>query len=230
MTSTSTLLLPSATACLLLAGCVTFAPPSPLVTLGGPATTPRGASEVGLAVGGGATRFEGAHSGGNGLFVRYKHGVSENLDLGVDTLYAHYSDKSAFTFKGAMRYQLQPDWRLEFGLGAADSSDGKSLNSDLGITWGTRREDSNWNYYATLRGGWARGYAGDAAFSDSNHNEDREVPPPDSAFGLVSLGAQARVGSNQRFVLEVGAGDVHPEHQDDGLLLYFSAGMLFDVP
>ena len=64
-----------------------------------------------------------------------------------------------------MRYQLEPDWRLEFGLGAADSSDGKSLNSDLGITWGTRREDSNWNYYATLRGGWARGYAGDAVFS-----------------------------------------------------------------
>ena len=66
--------------------------------------------------------------------------------------------------------------------------------------------------------------------ADSNDDDDPEVPPPDSAFGLVSLGAQARVGHDQRFVLEVGAGMVHPEHQDDGLLLYFSAGMLFDVP
>jgi hypothetical protein len=198
--------------------------------MGGPATTPQGASEVGLALGAGAAVFQGAHSGGNGLLVRYKHGVREDLDLGVDTLYAHYSDKGAFTMKGALRYQLEPQWRLEFGVGAADSSDGKSLNTDLGVTWGTRREDRNWNYYATLRGGWSRGYAGDAAFSDSAEEHTPEVPPPDSAFGLVSLGAQARIGRDQRFVLEVGAGAVHPHDQDDGLLLYFSAGMLFDVP
>jgi hypothetical protein len=216
-------------ACLFLSGCVTFAPPSPLVTFGGPTTTPRDTSEIGVAVGAGAAAFDGAQSSGNGLFVRYRHGVGEQLDLGVDALYAHYSDKGAFTVKGALRRQLDPHWRLELGLGAADSSDGKSLNTDLGITCGTRRADSNWNYYVTLRGGWSRGYAGDATSRESDGGDDPQVPPPDSAFALVALGAQTHIGPEQRFILEVGVGDVHPNGHDDGLLVYFSAGVLFDV-
>jgi hypothetical protein len=221
-----------ASACTLLGGCVTFAPPSPLATLGGPATTPRDTSELAMAVGAGAALFDSGHAGGSGFLARYKRGVSEDLDLGVEALYGHYYDKGVLSMEGALRYQMDPHWRLELGVGAADSSDGKSLNGDLGVTVGTRRADRTWNYYGSVRGGWARGYAGDAVFGShaGGTNADPEEAPPNAAFGLVSLGAQAQLNKSQRFVFEGGAGVVRPRGFEHGILLYLGVGLLFDVP
>jgi hypothetical protein len=218
------------TICLPLTACVTFAPPSPLVTLGGPQTTPAGSSELALAGGFGGARFPEGHGGGEGMFTRYRHGVSDTLDLGIDAAWASYSDKGVLSIKGSMRYQLDPHWRLEFGLGGADSSDGKSLNGDAAITCGTRREDRAWNVYATLRGGGAHGYAGDAAFGGGEIDGEPEVAPPDAWFGLVSLGAQARAGEHLKFVFEGGLGLVDVNHRDaTGQLFYVVAGFLVDI-
>jgi hypothetical protein len=221
----------AASACAALCGCVTFAPPSPLLTLGGPKTTAKGTSELAMAAGMAGARFPDAHGGGQGAFARYKRGVTDSLDLGADAAWASYSGKQVFTAKGVMRYQLAPQWRLELGTGFADSSDGKSLNGDVGVTWGTIRSDRTWNCYATLRGGGARGYAGDAIFgSGSNDDDEPEVAPPNTFFGMVSLGAQAQVSAHQRWIIEGGAGFADPQHHDDSaLLLYVAVGLLLDV-
>jgi hypothetical protein len=116
------------------AGCVTFAPPSPLVTFGGPKTTEKGTSEAAIAMGTGFALFENAHSGGLGWFGRYKYGFGDKFDLGIDALGVVHSDKGTLTAKLAGRYQVRDNLRLEAGLGVADDSDGKSLNSDLGLT------------------------------------------------------------------------------------------------
>ena len=119
------------------AGCVSFAPPSPLVTYGGPKTTEKGTSEVAIAMGTGFALFENAHSGGQGWFGRYKYGIDDKFDIGVDAVGIVRSDKGTLTAKLAGRYQVEEDLRLEGGIGVADDSDGKGLNSDLGLTWGT---------------------------------------------------------------------------------------------
>src|SRR5215831_16413129 len=115
------------------------------------------------------------------------------------------------------------------GLGAADSSNGKSLNTDLGITWGTRHPDRNWNYYGTLRGGAAKGYAGNAIFGSSN-DDDPEVAPADAFFGMLSLGAQVQANPRERFVFESGIGFVDVHQDSSGLLFYLSAGLLLNLP
>lgn len=158
-------------------GCVSFAPPSPMVTYGGPQTTPEGSSEVAIAVGAGVALFEGAHSGGHGWFARYKYGLTKKLDLGIDAIGIVHSDKGTLTMKVASRYQLSDHIRLEGGIGAADDSDGKSINGDLAITVGTINKENSWNYYSSLRMGFAKGFAGNAAFSDNVASNDTIAPP-----------------------------------------------------
>ncbi|MGI9552999.1 MAG: hypothetical protein ACR2MT_17470 [Aurantibacter sp.] len=113
--------------------CVTIAPPSPLVTYGGPKTTPKKVSEAAVAVGTAVALFDGAHAGAWGWFGRYKYGISEKVDLGIDFSGASRNDGGYIGAKLASRYQLTDRSRLEFGIGAADDSDGKSLNTDLPI-------------------------------------------------------------------------------------------------
>lgn len=141
---------------LFIGGCTSFAPPSPLVTFGGPAVVDTSQSEVGLAVGTGSVLFPGAHSGGQGWFGRYKRGIAQNFDLGVDAVGIARSDKGTLTAKLVGRYQTSKNVRLECGLGLADDSDGKSVNGDIAVTCGTVREGP-WNYYASLRLGAAKG-------------------------------------------------------------------------
>jgi hypothetical protein len=53
--------------------------------------------------------------------------VSNRIDLGFDFLADNQSDSSfGATPKVAMRYQVNPGFRLEGGLGATDESDGRS--------------------------------------------------------------------------------------------------------
>ncbi len=111
---------------------------------------------------------------------------------GIDAIGVVRNDKGTFTTKLVGRYQLHNDFRLEVGLGVADDSDGKSLNADVALTWGTIKQN-NWNYYASLRFGAAKGYPGNVFGSG-------DQIPVDALFPIVNLGAQGHVSDTQKFI------------------------------
>lgn len=213
---------------LLLGGCVTFAPPSPMVTYGGPETTEAGKSEAVLAFGTGVALFEGAHAGAQGWFGRYKYGIGPRTDLGLDVLGANRNDGLFLSLKAAARYQLKERLRFEAGIGVADDSDGKSINGDVALTFGTVK-DKNWNHYSSFRLGYAKGYPGDAIFSDSTPLPEDMIAPPDAIIGLLNIGAEGKVSDNQTFIFEGGYGYVFPEGEDRGPVFYLSAGLRFII-
>lgn len=178
-----------------------MAAPPPLMTVGGPATAPAGGAEVGLGAGSGGSLFPGAHATGHGWFGRYRYGVSERADLGVDLLGVTQSDNAALTGKLALRYRLRPHWRIEGGVGVADASNGKSANADLGLTVGSLRPERWWDYYGSMRVSAAHGYPGNLV-----GNGDK-VPPDDAVF-IGSAGASIRIQSNIHFVMEGGYGAI----------------------
>jgi hypothetical protein len=204
----------------LVVGCSSFAPPSPLVTYGGPKTVPESHSEVGLALGTGWALFPNAHSGGHGWFGRYKYGIADDFDLGIDAVGVVRNDKGTLTAKSSARYQLRRDMRFEAGLGIADDSDGKSLNADVALTWGTIKQ-SRWNYYLSLRLGAARGFPGNVFGSG-------DQTPADALFPILNLGTQGRISEVQRFIFEGGYGYVISRGQTGAPLIYLSCGLLFD--
>lgn len=204
-----------------LAGCVSFAPPSPLMTFGGPKTVEKSESEVGLGVGTGFVLFPGAHAGGQGWFGRYKYGFTQDFDFGIDAAGIVRNDKGTLTAKLSGRYQLADRIRLETGLGMGDDSDGKSVNCDIAVTGGTIN-GKTWNYYASARLGAAKGYPGNLFGTGDN-------VPNDALFALINLGTQANVQKNQRFIFEGGFGYVMPRGNTSGPLIYLSCGLLFDL-
>lgn len=213
---------------LTMTGCVVFAPPSPMVTYGGPETTKKGTSETVIALGTGNADFLGSHSSGTGWFGRYKYGLSNKFDIGIDAIGFKYSDKSTLTAKIAARYQLQPHFRLEAGIGGADDTKGKSLNCDLGLTGGTIPKDKNWNLYYTLRFGYANGFPGNV-FTFDGSSEDDTVAPLNNCLALLNIGTQGKVSDNIKFIWEAGYGYLFPEGKGTTRIVYLSCGLLFNI-
>ncbi len=213
---------------LLVTGCVTIAPPSPLLTYGGPKITPEGESEAGVAVGTGVALFDGAHSGANGWFARYKYGIGKKWDLGVDFSGASRNDGQYLGGKIASRYQLSHETRLELAVGAADDSSGKSLNTDVAITIGTTK-DRTWNYYTSLRFAYANGYAGNVLTLPGQTQGTDSIPPPNTSFLMLNVGTQGEITHNQRIIFEGGYGYIFPQGVDEGPGFYLTAGLLFNL-
>ena len=211
-----------------LSSCVTFAPPSPMVTYGGPGTTVKGTSDAAVALGTGVARFQGGHAPGQGWFGRYKYGIGNKWDIGIDAIGFSHSESLAFTTKIAARYQVHPNFRLEGGLGVADDSNGKSINSDLGLTVGTNSDERLWNFYATLRVGYARGFAGNS-FAQGNTPSNDTIAPPDALITLLNLGTQGKVNDNIKFIFEGGYGYIFPKGHKAGNTIYLSCGLLFNI-
>ena len=205
----------------MITACTSFAPPSPLMTFGGPKTIEKSHSEVGLGVGTGVVMFPGGHAPGQGWFGRYKYGFSDDFDFGIDAVGLSRNDKETFTAKLAGRYLLTNKLRLETGLGFADDSEGKSFNGDIALTTGTIN-GKIWNYYTSLRFGASKGYPGSLFGSGDN-------VPNDALFALVNLGSQGNIEKNQRFIFEGGFGYVMPRGNRAGTLIYLSCGILFDI-
>ena len=204
----------------LVAGCMAMAPPPPLPTVGGPVTAPPGGAEVALGAGSGASLFPGAHGTGHGWFGRYRYGLSERFDLGIDLLGAQYGAAGTLTGKLALRYRLRPHWRIEGGLGVADDSHGKSANVDLGLTVGSLRLDRWWNYYGAVRVAGAHGYPGNLVGSG-------DTVPPDDAVFIGTVGASIRIQPNIHFVVEGGYGAIVIRGVSDiGQAIYLGACLL----
>ena len=208
--------------CGLASGCATFAPPSPLATFGGPATTPAGTTDLGLALGAGAVLNEWSEGGG-GAFLRVNHGFTDNLDLGIDAVYAAYDDDEAVSAKLTLRCLVEPKLRLEMGVGAADSSGGQSTNYDIALTTGSLDGSRDWNWYATGRIGGASGMDGQTLFTHADDTEPTEV-----WLVMTSFGLERRLDGGKRFIVEGGVGYADTDNDDSGLI-YLTAGMLFNV-
>ena len=208
-------------------GCVTMAAPPPLATFGGPATAPRGQAEVAIAAGAGGSLFPGAHAGGNGWFTRWRRGLNDRWDLGVDVLGAQHSDLGTLTAKVAVRRRVRDHLRLEAGVGAADDSKGKSLNADLGVTAGTVRAGAPWNYYVSFRVAGSHGYPGNVLGLGTSSDS---IAPPDAFIALGAIGASGRLGSHAHFIFEGGYGGIAVRgHSGTGRAVYFGAGVLLDI-
>ncbi|SRR5579871_4011748 len=208
-----------------LGGCVTMSAPPPLATFGGPETVPAGQSEAGLAVGTGFSLFPSGHDGGDAWFGRWRQGLGDRFDLGLDVMGLRYSDKGSLTLKLAGRYGLDPHWRLEAGIGTADDSNGRSLNAELGITLGTVGAEKPWNYYTSLRFAGAHGFPG--GFFGSG-----DSAPPDDAMVLGAIGASGRISDNERFIIEGGYGLSVVDGQggnNPGQLVYLGTGLQFFI-
>jgi hypothetical protein len=203
-----------------MAGCRIMAPPAPMMTMGSPATAPAGGAEMAIGLGTGASLFPGGHGTGHGWFGRYRYGLGQRLDLGMDLVGAGYGDDRTLTGKLALRYRVSPHWRIEAGLGAADDSNGKSANADVGVTVGSIRPDWWWDYYGAVRVGGAYGLHGDILGSGD------EAPPSDALF-IGTAGATIRIQPNIRFVIEGGYGAILIQGVNDvGQALYIGAGLL----
>jgi len=211
--------------------CNLIASPPPLATFGGPATAAPGHTELGLGVGLYAELVPSpcGHGGGTDWFARWRRGVSSRIDLGFDVLADNQSDGSfGATAKVAMRYQVNPGFRLEGGLGAADEGDGRSVNADLAAVIGTRNLDKTWNYYTSFRLAASRGCAN--LFCAGWLGSAGSGPPPGALLPLGVIGSRARISDNASFIMETGLGGIFSrKHPASGVFLHFSFGVLFDV-
>jgi hypothetical protein len=205
----------------LATGCVSFAVPPPAFTFGGPATAARRESQFGFGAGSGASLFPGAHSGGTGWFGRWRIGLSDRLETGVDVFGMARGDKGTFTGKLAGKLQLRPLLAFEIGLGAADDSDGKSLGADLGAIVGGQAGRSAWAPYGALR------VSGGLAVTERRDDEGNVLTPPHALLVLGSVGAAVRLCDFARFVIEGGYGGIFVNgHEDAGQALYVGVGLL----
>jgi hypothetical protein len=211
--------------------CNLVAAPPPLATFGGPATVAPGHTELGLGVGLYAELLPSPcdHGGGTDWFARWRRGLSNRFDLGFDLLTDNQSDGSfGATAKIALRYQVNPGFRLEAGLGAADEGDGRSVNADLAATIGTRNLDSTWNYYTSLRLAGSHGCLNPLCASWLGLAGSG--PPPGAILPLGVIGSSAHISDNSSFIMETGLGGIFSrQHPATGVYLHFSFGVLFDV-
>jgi hypothetical protein len=151
--------------------------------------------------------------------------VSNRIDLGFDVLADNQSDSSfGATAKVAMRYQVNPGFRVEGGAGAADEGDGRSVNADLAATIGTRNPGKTWNYYTSFRLAGSRGCVNLLCAGGTGGH------PPGAILPLGVIGTSARISENANFIMEAGLGGIFSrEHPAAGVYVHLSFGVLFDV-
>jgi hypothetical protein len=181
-----------------------------------------------MGVGEGASLFPGGHSGAIAVFGRWRRGLTERLDLGVDALAGTNQDEQFLTGKVAARYRVLEHARLEAGMGVADSSTGKAVNADVALTVGTAKPDATWNYYGAVRALGAYGVPGDI---DGNLEDGQNaIAPANVLIAVATVGATGRVSSTTKVVFEFGIGPEFVRGQHNvGIAHYLGVAVLFDV-
>jgi hypothetical protein len=206
-------------------GCRDVAPLPPILAFGGPATTPAGANEVGVAGGAWGNLFPApcAHETGASWFGRWDRGLTDRLDWGADFQVSEHSSFQTLSAQITARYELFKNLRIEAGVGSGDDTEGKSFTGDLGTTVGIPVWKPNWAPYVSFRLAAAHGYAG-RSFAGSN-------VPPGSLVPMASFGASAHVSDRMRWVFEGGVGGIlSREHLATGTLVYVAVGLDFLLP
>ncbi len=205
--------------------CTTVTPPIPLATLGGPETVAPGEGELTLAGGGGFVNLENRDpDDGAGFGGRFAYGIGEDLDIGADVLWVDRGDFNAyFGAKIFGRTMLAENVRLEAGLGMIDDSDLDALGGDIGLTFGSTKDETI-NFYASPRYAFSIGYEDGELFSGSV-SDVADVPEvPNTHTLLLSLGAQLELHPRYQLLLEAGHGYIFASSGDiDAVPLYYLA-------
>jgi hypothetical protein len=116
-----------------------------MATFGGPVTVTPGNTELGLAFGGYGEILSSPciHADGEDWVVRFRRGVSDRIDLGLDFATTNQTDGSlGGTGKLAVRYRFTDGFRLEGGLGVADGGDSGDVNGDVAAVIGTHNPNN----------------------------------------------------------------------------------------
>jgi hypothetical protein len=194
------------------------------MTFGGPETSGRGHSTIGLGAGTGVSLFPQAHQGGLGWFGRWRLGLTDRLDLGLDVLGAQYADMGAFTGKLALRGRIHRLVSLEVGAGGDDDSRVRSVHADGAVIAGGELPGSRWSLYGAAR------VAGAIAVTSNVEGDSGETLFPHAVFAFGTLGAAARLSDWARFIAEAGMGYIGVAGGGlprDGLGIYVGVGVLF---
>jgi hypothetical protein len=201
----------------------------PMATFGGPATAERGQTELGVGVGAFGEDHGAACAidlvGATDWYTRWRRGLSSDTDLGFDAQISSEGDGTLTgTTKVAARVQATPGLRLEGGMGAADSGDGRAVNGDLAATIGTHdHPDNPWNYYAALRLAASHGCGNLFCLGGDSAPGTRA---PGAIVPVGEIGATARVSDTARFVMEGGLGEIYSRQQPhNGVYIHLAFGL-----
>lgn len=206
-------------------GCQDIATLPPVLTFGGPGTVSPGGNELGLGAGAFGNLFPApcAHDTGIDWFGRWRHGLTDRFDLGVDFLGLEHSSDQALSVKLAARYEILKNLRLETGFGFGDDTKGKSLTAEVGATVGIPGLAKNWGGYASLRLAGAHGLAGNLFGIGT-------TVPPGALVPMASFGVSPHISRNAKWILEGGGGAIlSREHINVGMFVYVGVGMDFEL-
>ena len=205
-------------------GCKDIATLPPIFTFGGPATVPSGSTELAFGAGAWGNLFPKPcqHDTGMSWFGRWRRGLGDRFDIGIDFQGEEHNSNQNLCFNGAMRYRVLKDLRLEGGWGIGDDTEGKSMNGEVGATAGVPVGNDVWGPYISVRLAAAHGYAG-RSFAGSNIPAGALVP-------MAIFGTTARINDNMKWVFEGGAGGIlSREHPHVGEYVFIAVGLDFTV-
>jgi len=205
-------------------GCKDIAPMPPVLTFGGPATLASGSTELAVAGGAWGSLFQKPcyHDTGALWFGRWRRGITDRLDVGLDFQGEEHAANQNLCFNGELRYRILNDLRLEVGYGVGDDTEGKSLNGQAGFTVGIPVGNDVWGPYISARAALVHGYPG-RSFAGSNIPAGATVP-------LMTFGTTARVNENIKWAFEGGVGAIlSNQHSHVGKYVYVAVGLDFTV-
>jgi hypothetical protein len=205
-------------------GCKNIAALPPVLTFGGPATVPSGATELAVGAGAWGSLFQRPcqHDTGVLWFGRWRRGLTNRLDVGLDFQGEEHASNQNLCFNAELRYRVLGDLRLEAGYGIGDDTEGKSTNGQFGLTTGVPVGNDVWGPYISVRLAAAHGYPG-RSFAGSNIPAGALVP-------MAIFGTTARINENMKWVFEGGAGGIlSREHHHIGKYVYVAVGLDFVV-
>jgi len=212
--------------CMAAVGCVTVAPPSPMVTMGGPETAGKGTVELAAASGAGIGVFDKAEISEHAWYGRIRQGIGPRLDLGVEALGFELEGRRTVTAKLSARYRIFHNVRIDGGLGVGDNSLGSGVNGDLGVVVGTVRPDRFADVYGALRYGFSHGIAGSVLDPEGARGLGR---PANSNTVMLCIGTQMRISPKVRLMWEFGYGRMFPRGSDPGTLAYLGCGAVVNL-
>lgn len=161
-------------------------------------------------------------------FSRFRFGVSDKMDIGAEALGFRYNNNLNLTGKASVRYSFKPWLRADIGGGMGDNSYGRSINGDVGLTFGAARNDRTWNPYGTLRYGFAYGLQGTGLKPALEGVKLGRLV--NSHTIMLNIGAQAKLVPYVYFLAEAGFGEFFPIGQPSGTIIYLSGGFSFRLP
>lgn len=199
-----------------------------MVSYGGPQPLGKYESEVTAALGTGIAFSDKPRISELGWYGRYRIGLTPKFDIGAEGLGFLYSNNWTITGKLSARYTVVRWFRIDLGAGMGDNSYGRSVNGDVGLTFGSDRQDWTWNPYGTLRYGFGYGIKGTEL--RPTINELNLGSPANAHTVMVNIGAQAKLNRFVRMTFEGGIGRVIPIGFPGATIPYLSAGFSFRIP